>query len=253
LIIVTGPTGCGKTTTLYSCLQHLASPHVKIMTVEDPIEWSFRWIQQSQINNSEGFTFAKALRGFLRSAPNIIMVGEIRDPEVMHLCSQATLTGHLVFTTLHATDSTRAIKRLLDMGLPPFLVADSVKTILSQRLIRMLCPKCSKASTPDSKLIEKARRVAMMGGIRIETLPKDFREPVGCKHCNQLGYAGQTIIAEVLEVTPEISEAVNRGASHEEILTLAVGQGMTTMAADGIRRAAKGITTLDEVFRVIAT
>ncbi|MBN1554700.1 MAG: Flp pilus assembly complex ATPase component TadA [Phycisphaerae bacterium] len=253
LIVVTGPTGCGKTTTIYSCLLHLASPHVKIMTIEDPIEMAFRWMQQTQLNEAEGITWTRTIQGFLRSAPNIIMVGELRNTETLQLCVQAGLTGHLVFTTLHAVDSPRAIKRMLDMGLPSFLIADSVKGILSQRLIRVLCPKCSQSCTPDPELYARAKKAAMEGGVRVENLPNDFRKPVGCKHCNQLGYSGQTAIAELLEITPELAEAVKRGATHEELRAVAVGQGMTTMAADGIRRAAMGITTLDEVFRVIAT
>jgi len=250
-VMVTGPTGIGKTTTLYACLNHLAGPERKLMTVEDPVEFFLPWVVQVPVRSRDGVTFPVALRSFLRSAPNVILVGEVRDFETLQIVHQASLTGHLLLTTLHADEAARALKRMVEMGSDPFVVADSTRLIASQRLIRRLCPVCSAEQEPAASRLEVAAELARAGGLDWTSLARKFRRPVGCAECHQTGFRGRDAIAETLEVTPEIGAALRRGASVEELRTIAVGQGMTTMAADGIRRAAAGTTSLDEVLRVL--
>jgi type IV pilus assembly protein PilB len=251
LILVTGPTGCGKTTNLYACLKHLAGPTVKTVTAEDPVEVVFPWMVQTQLNTPEGLTYQRAMRAMLRSDPDVIMIGELRDGETGNLSVQAALTGHMVLTQLHADDAIRALLRLVEMGCPPFVVGDATRLVTSQRLVRLLCAECSEEAEPDSEHLARAVGLCRVGGVDWDSLPKRFRRPVGCAKCNQTGYRGRSIIAEVLEVTPEISAALRRNASVDEMRAIAVGQGMTTMAADGVRKAAEGKTSLDEVFRVL--
>jgi len=250
-IVVTGPTGHGKTTVLYACLNHLASPERKLMSIEDPVEFLLPGVVQVPVREREGVTFAVALRSFLRSAPNVIMVGEVRDHETLQIVHQAALTGHLVLTTLHADEAARALKRMVEMGSDPFVVADSTKLIIGQRLIRRLCSACRVEAQPHGSALEMAAELASAGGLDWASLPKGFCAPSGCPACHQTGFRGREVIAEALEVTPEIGAALRRGASVEELRTLAVSQGMTTMAADGIRRAAEGATSLEEVLRVL--
>ena len=252
LVIINGPTGSGKTTVIYCCLQHLARPELKVMTVEDPIEVYFPWMVQMQVNEEEGITFPSAARAILRSDPDVVAIGEVRTLEMLEICMQMALTGHLVITSLHAQDAAKALIRMLDVGARPDLMSNATQLVLSQKLVRVLCQHCSKPYTPDSTLLGRAAKVGTAGGLHMEDLPRSFRKPVGCKHCKQLGYHGRTVIAEVLEINAQIREALLRKASADEIRTIAVGQGMTTMAADGIRKAAKGVTSLEEVFRVMA-
>ena len=252
LIIVTGPTGSGKTTVLYSCLMHLLNPAVKIMSVEDPVEYLIAGTTQVQINPKTGLTFERAIRSFLRSDPDVIMMGEIRNREMLELCMQASLTGHLVLTTLHTDEAASALKRMVDIGVVPFLVADCTKLISAQRLVRKLCPACCEAVSPSPDALAKAERLALAGGLDARTLEKTFRKPVGCPKCGRTGYKGRTLIAEMLEFTPEMGAALKAGAPVEELREIAVKNGMTTMAADGVRRATTGETSLDEVFRVLA-
>jgi type II secretory ATPase GspE/PulE/Tfp pilus assembly ATPase PilB-like protein len=251
LILVTGPTGCGKTTNLYACLKHLAGPTVKTVTVEDPVEIVFPWMVQTPLNTPEGMTYQRAVRAMLRSDPDVIMIGELRDSETGNLSVQAALTGHMVLTQLHADDAIRALGRMVEMGCPPFVVGDATKLVTSQRLVRLLCAECSEEAELDSEHLARAVELCRAGGIDWDSLPKRFRRPVGCDKCNQTGYLGRDIIAEVLEVTPEIAAALRRNASVDEMRAIAVGQGMTTMAADGIRKASDGKTSLAEVFRVL--
>jgi excisionase family DNA binding protein len=251
LILVTGPTGCGKTTNLYACLKHVAGPTVKTVTVEDPVEVVFPWMVQTQLNTSEGVTYQRALRAMLRSDPDVIMIGELRDGETGNLALQAALTGHMVLTQLHADDAIRALMRLVEMGCPPFVVGDATRLVTSQRLVRLLCADCSEESELSSEHLARAVEMCRAGGVDWDSLPKRFRKPVGCDKCNRTGYRGRDIITEILEVTPEIGAALRRNASVDEMRAIAVGQSMTTMAADGVRKAADGKTSLAEVLRVL--
>jgi type II secretory ATPase GspE/PulE/Tfp pilus assembly ATPase PilB-like protein len=250
LIILTGPTGTGKTTTLYSCLKELAKPQNKIITIEDPVECTLPGMTQVQIKPEAGLTFASAMRAAFRSAPNVILLGEVRDGEALNLCNQAALTGHLVFTTLHASDAVSAVKRMVDIGLIPQLVADTGVLIASQRLVRRVCPHCSKDVSSPS-FLERAMEMARRGGLDPSSLSMRFREGAGCPKCNTTGYRGRTVIAETMEFTPELQAAIRRGASVDELRTVAIGQGMTTFTADGIRKSAAGITTVEEVIRTV--
>jgi type IV pilus assembly protein PilB len=252
LIIITGPTGCGKTTTLYCCLTRLADGRSKVISVEDPVEYVLRGMTQIQINPKAGLSFERAMRSTLRMDPDVIMMGEIRGADAMGLCFQAALTGHLVLTTLHVDEAAAALRRLTDLGAEPFLVGDATKLIVAQRLVRLLCPDCSKEALPPADQLARAERMARAGGLSWDTLPRKFRRAVGCSRCGQLGFRGRTIIAETLGVTPEVASALRRRAATEEIRAIAVGQGMTTLAADGIRRAASGLVSLEEVLSTVA-
>ena len=251
VVLLTGPTGSGKTTVLYACLNELDSEKRKVMSVEDPVEFLLPGVTQVAVNEREGMTFERAARAMLRSDPDVMMVGELRNFESLATVVQSALTGHLVFTTLHADEAARALTRMVDMGMDPFVVADSVKLTMSQRLVRLVCQQCSVEEKPDAHRLDRAAELARNGGLEWHSLEPTWRKAVGCEKCGQTGYRGRTAIAEMLEVTPEIGKALRDGASVDEIRTIAVGQGMTTMASDGIRRAAKGQTTLDEVMRVV--
>lgn len=252
LVLITGPTGCGKTTTLYCCLSRLTDGRTKVIAIEDPVEYQLRGLTQIQIGPKAGLTFERAMRSALRMDPDVIMMGEVRNSESLGLCFQAALTGHLVLTTLHVDEAAGALRRMIDLGCEPFLVADGTKLIVAQRLVRLLCPDCSKKATPPVEQLARAERLAKVGGLNWESLVAKHRRAVGCRHCGQLGFRGRTLIAETLEVTPELAAAVRRKATTSEIRALAVGQGMTTMAADGIRRAAEGQVSLEEVLSAVA-
>jgi len=251
LIVLSGPTGSGKTTVLYSCLLELAKPDRKIMSVESPVEYLLPGVVQVEIRPAAGLTFPRAIRSLLRSAPNAIMVGEIRDNEILQLCMQSALTGHLVLTTLHTDDAAQALKRMVDIGAPPFLVADATKLVGAQRLVRTLCGDCAAAAEPSAGALAEAERIARAGGLAWDALPRAFRKPVGCPRCAQTGFRGRTLLAEMLEVTPPIAAALRDEASVDDLRAIAVAEGMTTLAAEGVRRAAEGQTTLEEVFRVL--
>ena len=251
LIVINGPTGSGKTTVLYACLMELAGPQIKTLSIEDPIEYYLPWVSQIAINESAGVTFPRAARAVLRSDPDVIMVGEIRDLETLRVCQESALTGHLVLTTLHANEAANALKRMVDMGSDPFVVAESTKLILSQLLVRKLCPDCSKPVKLKSDQLELAAEICSTGGVEWNSLGKKFRKAVGCDTCAHTGYRRRNVIAEILVVTSEIGKALRNDASVDELRAIAVGQGMTTLAADGIRKASMGETTIDEVMRVI--
>lgn len=262
LIIVTGPTGTGKTTTLYSCLQKLASPERKLITIEDPVECTFPLMTQVPVRPDAGMTFAAAIKAAMRSAPNVILVGEIRDTEVANLCYQGALTGHLIFTTLHTNDAPSAVKRLTDLAVRPHMVADATTAVIAQRLMRRLCPDCSKAWSDSPRngssvakafdaCLRQAQEIARRGGLDLASLHPRFRQPVGCPRCNNTGYRGRIIMAEVMAISAELATGIARGAGTDELRAIAIGQGMTTMAADGIRKAAAGETTIEEVIRTI--
>lgn len=252
MIIVAGPTGSGKTTTLYCCLKELNSPQRKIITIEDPIEYSFAGMIQMQIDPRQGVTFETCMRTAFRSDPDVIMMGEVRSPDALNACFQGALTGHLVFTQMHTNTAAGTLKRMRDVGADNFLIGEAVRLVLAQRLIRRLCPHCRKAETPNASQIEQAIGLASAGGVNWDSLPSEFHKAVGCAKCSQTGYLGRTALVEAMQITDQIGAALRRGASEDELRTIALGQGMTTLAADGVRRAASGETTLDEVIRVTA-
>ncbi|MDM7267195.1 MAG: GspE/PulE family protein [Aquificaceae bacterium] len=248
MILVTGPTGSGKTTTLYAALMERNSPDVNIMTAEDPVEVSIPGLNQVQINEKIGVTFANVLRAFLRQDPDIILVGEIRDTETAEIGIRAALTGHLVFSTLHTNDAPSSITRLVDMGIEPFLVGSSVILIVAQRLVRKLCPRC--------KLVDDTPREALyrLGVLQSpdENITIYKANPKGCEHCNGSGYKGRTAVHEILEVDEEMRKLIIKGATSEDIRDLARKKGMRTLYETGVLKVRKGITSLAEVERVLA-
>jgi type IV pilus assembly protein PilB len=244
IILVTGPTGSGKTTTLYASLNELNRPDTKIITAEDPVEYYLAGINQVEIKHSIGLDFARVIRAMLRQAPNVILVGEMRDTETAQMGIQASLTGHLVFSTLHTNDAPGAITRMIDMGVPAYLVASSIIAVLAQRLVRVNCPKCKQPHQPLDTQIEAA-------GITPEMLKgATFMKGRGCSNCQKSGYKGRLGIFELMVMTSKIRELAFQGAPTQEIRRAAVGQGMHVMFDDGVQKALRGITTLDEVFRV---
>jgi type IV pilus assembly protein PilB len=243
MVLVTGPTGSGKTSTLYASLNRLNTPETNIMTAEDPVEYNFRGINQVQIKEQIGLTFAAALRSFLRQDPNIILVGEIRDFETTEIAIKAALTGHLVLSSIHTNDAPSTISRLLNMGIEPFLVATSVHLICAQRLIRKICPECrTEVKTPVPALIK-----AGFSAEEAETL-RTFKGE-GCKTCNDTGYKGRVGMYEVMEISEAIQELILIGASAREIRQKAVEEGMLTLRQSGLEKIRAGMTTLDEVLR----
>jgi len=251
LILIAGAAGSGKTTVLYACLNYLAGPECKIVTVEDPVEMVLPWAVQVQVRPEQGLTFPRAVRSVLRSAPDVILIGQVRDLDTLSLAQEAALTGHLVMTTLHVDEAAGALKRMVDIGADPFVVVEATRLVLAQRLVRKLCPHCSVEETPRANQLDWAAEVTRKSGFNLQSLTPKFRKAVGCDKCRMTGYTGRTVIAETLEVTPEIGKSLRNRASLEELKAIAVGQGMTTMAADAVRRAANGETTLDEIVRVI--
>ena len=259
MVLVTGPTGSGKTTTLYSLLGLLNKPDVNISTIEDPIEYHVDGINQSQVNTRTGFTFAKGLRAFLRQDPDIIMVGEIRDKETAEIGIHAAMTGHMVLSTLHTNDAPTTLPRLLDMDIPPFLVAFTVNIIVGQRLIRKICEHCKEPFTPDEATTKDI--YAMVNTEKMEALfakhiknkkgkTTEFFRGKGCRRCNNSGYKGRIGIYEILEIEDEIQKLINARASAIEIKDYAHKQNMITIFQDGLIKAKQGITTIEEVLRV---
>lgn len=244
IILVTGPTGSGKTTTLYAALQILNKEDVNILTVEDPVEYYFSGMRQVHVNPKAGLTFASALRSFLRQDPNIIMVGEIRDLETAEIAVQAALTGHLVFSTLHTNDAPTAFTRLIDMGVEPFLVSSSLLGVLAQRLVRKVCDKCKESFKPSDELLKHLGLEDKIG--------KDikFNRGRGCKLCNQSGYKGRIGIFELLRNSSGIQELVLKKSSADEVRALAIKEGMVTLREVAIEKLLSGITSPEEVIRV---
>jgi type II secretory ATPase GspE/PulE/Tfp pilus assembly ATPase PilB-like protein len=248
IMLVTGPTGSGKTTTLYSCLNLLNTPDKKIITVEDPIEYILGGINQVQVNVLAGMTFAKALRAMLRQGPDIIMVGEIRDMETGGIAVNASLTGHFVFSTLHTNDAPGAVNRLVDMGIKPFLVAAGVRAILAQRLVRKFCKKCQ---TPH--ILTEGERKAL--NLKEEDL-KDARTMIGagCRQCEGNGYKGRMGLFEVLELEDQMKRLIIRHAPVAELKEYALENGlMKTLRSDGVAKVIAGMTSASEVVRVTST
>ena len=244
IILVTGPTGSGKTTTLYATLNSLNTVDRKIITAEDPVEYNLPGINQCQVHGKIGLDFPRILRAMLRQAPNVILVGEIRDEETARIAVQASLTGHLVFSTLHTNDAPSAITRLIDIGVQPFLVATSIQAILAQRLIRVNCPKCSEPYEPEQK--------QLIGlGLKPEQWKNGtFKRGKGCDHCKGSGYRGRRGIFELMVMNKHIRELAFNKATASEIRKAAVANGMATLAMDGARKALQGITTVDEILRM---
>jgi general secretion pathway protein E len=243
VLLVTGPTGSGKTTTLYSALSEINSPEKNIVTVEDPIEYQLEMINQVQTNPKAGLTFAASLRSILRQDPDIIMVGEIRDVETAQIAVQASLTGHLVFSTLHTNDAVGAVVRLVDMGVPAYLIANTVTGVLAQRLVRTICPVCKDTYEPDSEVIRQFASVEAFQGF-------SFLKGSGCGECMNTGYSGQTGIYELLTVTREIRDLVNQNADSSIITDTARRQGLRLLREDGLDKVLQGITTIEEIMRV---
>ena len=248
MILVSGPTGSGKTTTLYASLMERNTQDVNIMTVEDPVEVSIPGINQVQVNERIGLTFASVLRSFLRQDPDIILVGEIRDSETAEIAIRASLTGHLVFSTVHANDAPTTVTRLVDMGIEPFLVGSSLLLVVAQRLIRKLCPKCKEeAKIPKDILL----RIGVIEDPSEEVVIYKAHEG-GCEYCNFTGYKGRTAVHEILQVDDEIKELIIRGSTHDIIRKKAIEKGMRTLYKNGLLKVKKGITSIEEVNRVLA-
>jgi len=242
IILVTGPTGSGKTTTLYGALNDIKSVKTKIITVEDPVEYQLNMIQQVHVNEKAGLTFVSALRSILRQDPDVIMIGEIRDQETLRIAIQAALTGHLVFSTLHTNDAISALPRMIDMGIEPYLVSGALVCIEAQRLVRKLCPHCKQKITLSQKAFDEVKKF----------IPENYQfyKSVGCPQCSQTGYLGREMISEILPISDHIASMVANGASKDELKSVAYEEGFIDMFHDGVIRAANGITTLEEVYRV---
>ncbi len=244
ILLVTGPTGSGKTTTLYAALNELNRPDVKIITAEDPVEYYLPGINQCEVRAKIGMTFARIIRAMLRQNPNILLVGEIRDEETANTAIQASLTGHLVFSTLHTNDAPSAITRLVDIGVQPFLVASSIMGVLAQRLVRKVCPKCRVRYEPPASLLHGL-------GLRPELAKKaNFMKGKGCNYCKKSGYRGRMGIYEMMMMTSAIRELAFKGEPTQVIRKAARKQGMRTLYEDGMVKALKGVTTIDEVLRI---
>jgi len=245
ILLVTGPTGSGKSTTLYAALRHLNEPQRMIITVEDPVEYNIHGINQMQVKPQIGLTFASALRSIVRQDPDVIMIGEMRDGETAEIAVQSALTGHLVLSTLHTNDAPGSIMRLLDMGVQDFLLTSAVNAVQAQRLVRTLCQECREAYTPVDEIVErvKLQRFATDGCLRL------YRAP-GCAHCGGTGYTGRSAIVEILPMTDDIRALVIKRCDASEIAAAAIEKGMVPMLDDGLFKAVSGITTLEEVLRV---
>jgi len=243
IFIVTGPTGSGKTTTLYACLNKINTTDSKLLTAEDPVEYEIDGIMQVPINEGIGLTFSRVLRAFLRQDPDRIMIGETRDLETAQIAIQASLTGHLVFTTLHTNDSTGAISRLVDMGVEPFMISASLEGVLAQRLVRRICQKCKVSYEPDEALLSQ------LGLSPYDIGDKNFYFGKGCTECNQTGYKGRKGLYELLKVSDPIRALINDRAPNVVMRQKAMELGMSTLRADGMRCIFEGITTIDEVLK----
>ncbi len=253
MVLVCGPTGSGKTTTLYSILNVLNRPDVNIVTIEDPIEYDMRYLNQTQVNTAAGITFASGLRSILRQDPNIIMVGEIRDAETADIAVQSSLTGHLVLSSLHTNDSPAAIPRLVDMNVPPFLVAAVLNAISSQRLVRRIHTECIESYSPPKEVYESMEsQIREFGDGKNIEIPKTFYRGKGCAACNFTGYRGRLGIFEVMAVTEKMrSLIIGKDFNLDNVRKLAIAEGMVTMFEDGLRKIELGVTTLEELMRVM--
>jgi general secretion pathway protein E len=244
IILVTGPTGSGKTTSLYAVLSSINTPDINIITVEDPVEYQLKGISQIQVNPKIELTFAKGLRSIVRQDPDVILIGEIRDRETADIAVQSALTGHLVFSTLHTNDSASAITRLVDIGVEPFLISSSVIALVAQRLVRVLCDNCKEAYIPDFETLQS------VGLSPDEFKDQTFFRAKGCEKCLQKGYSGRTGIFEIMELSSQLKNTILKTHDSNKIMEMAVQSGMTTLMQDGLLKAQNGITSIEEVLRV---
>jgi len=244
ILLVTGPTGSGKTTTLYGCLHFINKPDRKIITVEDPVEYQLNGINQVPVRHDVGMTFAAALRAMLRQAPNIVMVGEIRDLETAEIAINASLTGHMVFSTLHTNDAPSAVTRLIDIGVKPFLVSTALRAVMAQRLIRKICSKCKRPYTPDVKELRSLNITAT------QAASATFAKGDGCADCNATGFRGRNGIFEIFVINEEIQKMIYEHVGSAKLRDKARALGMRTMREDGLRKVMAGLTTIDEVVSI---
>ena len=240
MVLITGPTGSGKTTTLYAALNEIRSPKKNIITIEDPVEYRLEGINQVQVKPSIGLTFASGLRAFLRQDPDIIMVGEVRDKETAEICVQSALTGHLVFSTLHTNDAPSAVTRLIDIGMAPYLLSSTLSLVVAQRLLRRLCQHCREAYEPLPAIREKFQ-------ITEELLYR----PKGCEPCNNAGYRGRVGVYEIMAMDRELLDLTARGATVPELQDAAVKHGMVTLWQSGLKKVRAGLTSLEELENVV--
>ncbi len=243
IVLITGPTGSGKTTTLYAALNEIKSIENKVLTIEDPVEYQLPLVQQVQVNEKNGFNFLSALKSFLRQDPDVIMIGEVRDYETLNAAVQASLTGHMVFSTLHTNDAPSAISRMVQMGLEPYLIADSLLAVVAQRLVRKNCQYCLEEYNPHIKLINQVQ----------DYIPEHYKffKSKGCQKCEMSGYSGRMMIVEILKINSEISQMIANNTSKFDISNRAEELGLfTPMVEDGIKKALRGVVTLEEVVRV---
>jgi type II secretory ATPase GspE/PulE/Tfp pilus assembly ATPase PilB-like protein len=245
MVVVTGPTGSGKTTTLYGILNRIKSPTTNIVTVEDPVEYHYPGLNQMQVNADIGLTFAKGLRSILRQDPDIVLVGEVRDAETAEIACRAALTGHLVFTTLHTNDAPSTITRLLDIGVPRYLVASVVIGIIAQRLVRVVCRDCKAPAQPDTAVATALglSAVSLAGGT--------YMAGKGCARCQETGYKGRTGVFETLILDARIRDLILRGATEEDIRIAAQESGMRALVEDGLEKTKAGLTTIEELGRIL--
>jgi type II secretory ATPase GspE/PulE/Tfp pilus assembly ATPase PilB-like protein len=244
MVLITGPTGSGKTSTLYACMSEIRSDEVNIITVEDPVEYELTGINQVQINEKVGLTFPYVLRSILRQDPNVIMVGEIRDMDTAEIALQASLTGHLVMSTLHTNDAPSAVSRLIDIGMPPYIIASSMLGIVAQRLVRLTCPECKEEYQPPPDQLSRV-------GLDPNDLPFKFYRGTGCPNCGNLGFKGRTIIEEVMIMGHKIRELIQSSATVDMLREAALATGMTTLGTNGLKKIEQGITTIDEVLKAV--
>jgi type IV pilus assembly protein PilB len=244
MILITGPTGAGKSTTLYAILSEINVPERNLITIEDPVEYLLPGVSQIQINPKAGLTFARGLRAILRQDPDIMMVGEIRDGETAEIATRAAMTGHLVLSTLHTNNAAGAIARLIEMGIEPFLVASTVIGVTAQRLVRLLCPRCREPYKPEREAVKH-----FLTGAQWQRATVLYRAK-GCRYCDNVGYRGRTSIAEVLTISPPVRKMIAAKAPAAEIMRQAEAEGMQTLREDGVRKMVAGLTTVEEVLRV---
>ena len=244
IVLVTGPTGSGKTTTLYSCLHHINKPDRKIITVEDPVEYQLNGINQVPVRADVGMTFASALRSMLRQAPNIVMIGEIRDLETAEIAINASLTGHMVFSTLHTNDAPSAVTRLIDIGVKPFLVSTSLRAVLAQRLVRKICPKCTQPYQPTVAELRSLNISPAMASAA------NFAKGTGCANCNGTGFRGRLVIVELFLINEDVQRLIYENTGSARLRDKARSFGMRTMREDGLRKVTAGLTTIDEVVSI---